>query len=66
MDTLKDPLTPRQRQILARRREGRTLREIGDEFGITPERVRQLLAKSDHKLASAPEAVQPYSLDPRR
>lgn len=31
-------------QILAMRGEGKTLQEIGDEFGVTRERIRQVLA----------------------
>lgn len=35
----------REKQMAALYRSGRTLQEIGDEFGITRERVRQLLKK---------------------
>ena len=34
----------RQGAIVALRRSGKTLQEIGDRYGITRERVRQILA----------------------
>lgn len=54
-----DP-TVRERQMAALYRSGKTLQEIGDQFGVTRERVRQLLTKyfgirapdgGQHKLA---------------
>jgi RNA polymerase primary sigma factor len=48
-------LTPRERQIIRRRflGDGReTLAEIGDSFGVTKERIRQLESKALAKLRS--------------
>jgi RNA polymerase sigma factor (sigma-70 family) len=42
-------LTPRQREILEMRLKGKTLEEIGNKFGITRERVRQILARLKNK-----------------
>ena len=39
----------RNKSIISARCAGRTLASIGDEFGITRERVRQILAVSDKK-----------------
>jgi transcriptional regulator len=43
-------LTPRERKIMSMRLGGRTLQEIGQEFGITRERVRQIERKIKRKL----------------
>lgn len=43
-------LLPRERDILQMRYSGRTLQEIGDKYGITRERVRQLQTRAEHKL----------------
>jgi RNA polymerase sigma-32 factor len=43
-----EELEPRERQIVEQRilaEEPRTLQELGDEFGVTRERVRQLEAR---------------------
>ena len=37
-----DSLTPRQRKILGMRLSGISFQEIGKEFGVTRERVRQI------------------------
>lgn len=41
--------TPRERKILEGRLAGRTLGEIGDELGITRERVRQIYQAAMHR-----------------
>jgi RNA polymerase sigma factor (sigma-70 family) len=38
-------LTPRRKEILEMHLEGKTLQEIGEKFGISRERVRQILEK---------------------
>lgn len=48
----------RNKEVLARFAAGSTLQEIGDEFGITRERVRQIVEKSGTK----PRAVQKEEL----
>lgn len=45
-------LTPRQREVLSMRLEGYTLQEIGQKFGITRERVRQILKRIINKAKS--------------
>jgi DNA-directed RNA polymerase sigma subunit (sigma70/sigma32) len=37
------PTRSRNRQMWFRRNEGATLQAIADEFGVTPERVRQIV-----------------------
>lgn len=44
-------LAPRESEILEMRLEGQTLQEIGDEFGISRERVRQIGKKINQKIA---------------
>ena len=39
----------RNEEMVLRRREGKTLQEIGDEFGITRERVRQIVGPCEPK-----------------
>ena len=39
-------LTPRQNKIVKMRSEGKTYRDIGEEFDITSERVRQIYVKA--------------------
>jgi hypothetical protein len=46
LDEAIDALDPRHARILRGRMEGRTLREIGAEEGVTPVRIGQLEAKS--------------------
>lgn len=43
-------LTIRERDILIQRSKGKTLKQVGDWFGITRERVRQLQSKALEKL----------------
>ena len=43
-------LLPRERDILQMRYSGQTLQEVGDKYGITRERVRQLQTRAEHKL----------------
>jgi RNA polymerase primary sigma factor len=48
-------LTPREEKVLRRRfgigeETGHTLQEVGDEFGVTRERIRQIQAKALTKL----------------
>jgi len=48
-------LTPRERQVLELRfglldGHPRTLKEVGKELGVTPERVRQIQARAQMKL----------------
>ena len=38
-------LTPRRREILEMHLQGKTLEEIGKKFGISRERVRQIIKK---------------------
>lgn len=44
-------LTPREGRILKMRLEGYTLQEIGQEFGVTRERVRQIGKTINQKIA---------------
>jgi RNA polymerase sigma factor (sigma-70 family) len=51
-------LTPRERSVLEARyglggREPRTLREVGEEFGVTPQRVAQIEERALRKLRTA-------------
>lgn len=49
------PLSDRTKQIIAMRRDKKTYQEIGDAFGVTRERVRQVLEKT------APDITGPMS-----
>jgi len=54
-----DFLTERQKEFLRRRLEGQTLEQIGNEFGISRERVRQIgevIKKKLHKNLSSRES----------
>lgn len=39
--------------IWKRRKTGATLKKVGEEFGLTPERVRQMVMKCDRKIRKA-------------
>ena len=49
---------PRTERIVALRDTGKNLREIGDTIGLTPERVRQLLAEKGLKTLRTSDRVQ--------
>ena len=51
-------LTDRQRRAYELRQEGRTLKEIAVEMGLTKEPVRQLIAAARHKLGMRPEVFE--------
>ncbi len=38
-------LTPRRKEVMEMYLQGKTLQEIGDKFGISRERVRQIVDK---------------------
>lgn len=60
-------LTPREEKVIKMRFGlgcgSHTLREIGDEFGVTPERVRQVEARALRKLrhSSRSAALKPFT-----
>jgi RNA polymerase sigma factor (sigma-70 family) len=65
------PVSPRERQILALRfglsdDSPRTLEEIGQEFGVTRERIRQLEAKALEKLKRRAARVDMPAMSPQR
>ena len=41
-------LTPRRKEMLDMRLQGKTLKAIGSKFGISRERVRQIIKKLDN------------------
>lgn len=41
-------LTPRRKEMLAMYSQGKTLEEIGRQFGISRERVRQIISRLDN------------------
>lgn len=43
-------ITEREQKVLAMREEGKTLKAIGKELGVTPERIRQIEAKAELKM----------------
>ncbi|QQR55228.1 RNA polymerase sigma factor RpoD [Candidatus Peregrinibacteria bacterium] len=56
-------LSPRERKIIEMRFGlkdgiGHTLEEVGNEFGVTRERIRQLEAKVLHKLREHPKSIK--------
>ena len=53
MKKTKKLLTLRNDEILKLREKGYTLQRIGDEYGITRERVRQILDRMYNKVSSA-------------
>ena len=55
LDEVLESLTPREQQVLRLRfglddGRGRTLEEVGQVFGVTRERIRQIEAKALRKL----------------
>ena len=50
----------KRKDLFLLRLEGKSLKEIGDEFGISRERVRQIVSKIVNKMPSIYE-VQKYS-----
>lgn len=50
MNWVLKPLTERERDVLRLRSEKKLLREIGEMFGITKERVRQIKAHALEKV----------------
>jgi hypothetical protein len=61
------PNIARDEEIVRLRSQGKTLAKIGDQFGIGPERVRQIVAKAERRakriLTSTGEAPQMTSPD---
>jgi RNA polymerase sigma factor (sigma-70 family) len=49
---------PRQREVIERRAHGETLTEIGEDFGVCRERVRQLESKAHGRMRKAGECAQ--------
>jgi RNA polymerase primary sigma factor len=43
-------LTPKEVRVLEMRMEKKTLEEVGREFGVTRERIRQIEAKAQEKI----------------
>lgn len=67
IDEIYDELTPRERYMLEHRilaENPMTLEEIGEEFGITRERVRQLENRMKEKLRKAFEAKSGKKITP--
>lgn len=56
MAQIQEPKTERNRQIVALRNSGKTLAEVGLKFGITRERVRQIVASSSPEAKAKREA----------
>jgi RNA polymerase sigma factor (sigma-70 family) len=51
-------LTLREYEVLVKRQGGETLREIGDFFGVSRERIRQIEVEGMRKLRSRPELLE--------
>jgi DNA-directed RNA polymerase sigma subunit (sigma70/sigma32) len=52
-ELLKDKnLTPRERAVIEARDRGETLEKIGQELGVTRERVRQIEGKAVYRAAT--------------
>ncbi len=49
----REDIADRSKEIIKRRLDGETLEEIGQAYGLTRERVRQITAKVFHKLGEA-------------
>jgi len=45
-------MNSRDEEIVRRRREGQTLQQVADQFGMTRERVRQIVLKFEPHLTS--------------
>lgn len=43
-------LTAKEELVITRRRQKKTLQEIGDELGVTRERIRQIESKASEKI----------------
>ncbi|MBU1120240.1 sigma-70 family RNA polymerase sigma factor [Patescibacteria group bacterium] len=52
IETIMKQLTPRDLDILTRYANGETMREIGIQYTITPERIRQLLQRIAYQIKS--------------
>lgn len=53
-ESKKDTLTQRERDIIYSRLEGKTLEQIGNQYNMTRERVRQIYVKGVSKLGIVP------------
>lgn len=51
-------LSQREKAILRMREEGKTLEEIGDKFGVTKERIRQLEERAHTKIKEMERIVE--------
>jgi len=43
-------LTDKEQKVIELRKQGKTLEEIGKEFGVTRERIRQIEKKANYKI----------------
>lgn len=59
LDELWARMDERDRAMYAKRVAGRTLQEIGDQYGISRERVRQRLVKVDGQVVAAADTARP-------
>lgn len=57
-DKNKGFLSRRERAILEMRMEGKTLQEIGDYYGVTRERVRQIIESLDSERRRTPKHIE--------
>lgn len=56
----KSELSSRNKEIITRRRKGQTLRQIGDRYGLSYERVRQIVAAHDRRTGENISALWGY------